>query len=890
MKALKFEAMHITIWRPGWKCEKGQQIVKLVERFSQDFSTFINQPDFHPIKILTINADYLTPISTLLTKFCPSLEEVNIQFNKVWIKDEQILDKSGFPDDLMFPKLKKLTLNFSQDSRIVDDDLEISDSKSFHKLVQASNGIEELVLKNYVKLPCDLNSFKNLRKITIYGRKEYVMTLLKLHDCLTQFVALPTGQLRSFKLVYDDIGVQRRSETPLLCFLQQQRQSLENLTLSFTFRSLDLNSCLYLQGIVLPRCMPSLKKLWISLEDERAGTDSSHGFKLASQLAKEAGDFEVVADRSKAPCVLREGEECGLESCPGCNNSLVYGREKEADNSLRNLAERVTALESVVQQLVTRIELLKGENPFYEGIQVEYNNDGDTNNANHPPIIVRNVNNRVPLETKRPGVAKKSTSGVPKNLLGDDKNHAGNFSSGLLSDVKEDAEFEDIQVKFEPLDFVINPEEDRISANGVLLFEDIGQNSDNLGDEDGDLTLFNPGEVKSSPLNNVDDSDYTPQEDDLSEEESGSESSYNLRKNKKNKIRPKNKTVISIMPTSQPEVTLPNPFIRLGPALSTPEELASHNANVTQIMKQTPKKGKIRKRIKKPPGVGFKFKCDHCSYGSNFKRKYLQHYHRHTGERPYLCATCGKGFRGYDLVKSHEKSCTNRTKSHSCPVEGCSEAFKLQSSLQRHINKMHKDSRRQCEVCRAIYSGPDSLYIHKKRMHQDRPFTCPICSHKFVFAHELKTHVELHSDPKHTFRSRKWRVGPPEEVQAAASPEPLDTDKIYVVPPTFVCSKDGCGKSYRREVLLQRHVRARHWTEEERKVGCDVCGRIVKDHNHLKSHMKIVHSEERAHVCAICGQAFKMASHMIRHERGHANPNWKPRSNCKPKKYKKEAN
>lgn len=59
-----------------------------------------------------------------------------------------------------------------------------------------------------------------------------------------------------------------------------------------------------------------------------------------------------------------------------------------------------------------------------------------------------------------------------------------------MSDVKEDAEFEDIQVKFEPLDFVINPEEDRISANGVLLFEDIGQNSDNLGDEDGDLTLF----------------------------------------------------------------------------------------------------------------------------------------------------------------------------------------------------------------------------------------------------------------------------------------------------------------------------------------------------------------------------------------------------------------
>lgn len=52
--------------------------------------------------------------------------------------------------------------------------------------------------------------------------------------------------------------------------------------------------------------------------------------------------------------------------------------------------------------------------------------------------------------------------------------------------------------------------------------------------------------------------------------------------------------------------------------------------------------------------------------------------------------------------------------------------------------------------------------------------------------------------------------------------------------------------------------------------------------------MRTVHTEERAHVCSICGQAFKVRGHMIRHERGHSNPNWKPRSNCKPKTYKVE--
>ncbi|OXA42543.1 zinc finger imprinted 3 isoform X2 [Folsomia candida] len=554
------------------------------------------------------------------------------------------------------------------------------------------------------------------------------------------------------------------------------------------------------------------------------------------------------------------------------------GKEEE-NNKLGNLAERVAALERVVQQLVTwtRIELLKGNDP--------------ADIVKDSIIQLENEEDRRPTKSSgRPGVAKKSTSGVRKNL--NLQNISTSMDSERLDNVKKSDEFDEIQVKFEPLEFLeINPEDDGMSEG--VLFEECGDFEENTGDEEDYLVVADAVGEKSPK--NVDDMDYDdnydPQDDLFTlkeDEETGSDCYYIPSAKKKKKIPPKTKKIV-IIPSSQPEVDLPNPYLRLGPKL-TLEQLASHNVmNISDSVatKRTPRpKKRIGKKKKKTPRVGFKFQCDHCSYGSNFRRKYSEHVRHHTGERPFLCATCGKGFRGKDSMKSHEKTHHTDRATYPCPVEGCSETFKQERRVQSHVNKMHKDARRQCDICHGIFSGRLSLHFHKKRMHQDRPFICPICGHKFAFAHQLKTHVALHANPNYEFKSRT-RHGPLDEEEEPVL-EPLDPDKIYVVPPKFVCTEEGCGKSYLLEVLLRNHVRKRHMTEEQRKVGCDKCGKILKDYNHLRCHMRTVHTEERAHVCSICGQAFKVRGHMIRHERGHSNPNWKPRSNCKPKTYKVE--
>lgn len=174
-------------------------------------------------------------------------------------------------------------------------------------------------MKNYVKLPLsDFSSFKNLRKIEIRGQRVCRVEILNLHDFFTQFMTLPTGQLRSFRLINADTDIQSTPAEALLNFIQKQRQSLEHLELS-------VNSKFLQQPVKLPRCMPNLKTLWVSGDRDRTGSDYLWGVILESQVAKKSGEFTYEFKSRVAPFVVREGSKCGLESCRSCNDALAYG-------------------------------------------------------------------------------------------------------------------------------------------------------------------------------------------------------------------------------------------------------------------------------------------------------------------------------------------------------------------------------------------------------------------------------------------------------------------------------------------------------------------------------------------------------------------------------------
>lgn len=113
-------------------------------------------------------------------------------------------------------------------------------------------------------------------------------------------------------------------------------------------------------------------------------------------------------------------------------------------------------------------------------------------------------------------------------------------------------------------------------------------------------------------------------------------------------------------------------------------------------------------------------------------------------EGPFFCSFCGKEYKNYTSLTSHERQTHLNWRIFSCDM--CGKEFNNKPSMRDHILKHIGVRNFHCSKCPSSFIVKEGLRNHMKYVHRLIPknVQCPHCDMQFFTQAHLRVHVKTH--------------------------------------------------------------------------------------------------------------------------------------------------
>ncbi|XP_077391694.1 uncharacterized protein LOC144027763 [Festucalex cinctus] len=318
------------------------------------------------------------------------------------------------------------------------------------------------------------------------------------------------------------------------------------------------------------------------------------------------------------------------------------------------------------------------------------------------------------------------------------------------------------------------------------------------------------------------------------------------------------------------------------------------------MMEKCPECGKACKRLREHmlTHTGEKpFTCLVCGRGFSVKQNMKRHMSLHTGERPHSCSLCPKRYYSKTDLKRHSISHKTKTKNvqQFSVLAGLVTARHTVSALSSYMQQVLAESQQDiaCEQqCSSIVEqeepgeAPHIKEEEANGLQEADVVTFTWTGLTVKIEDDEGQSLQLHPSPSENRGSNSSQAdGEPPTINKKSKGEHSSENKhlscsqcgrtfayksalkMHMITHSgekpFACSV--CGKSFSFKQNMSRHV-AIH--TGEKPFSCSVCEKRFFSKFELRRHMS-THNTEKAFSCSVCTQRFYHGSHLRLHMKTH---------------------